>query len=279
MPLANRNKPRRTTQLVSLSANLTLVPVSLYLAFGAQYGEVLPLPVLETAWILFPVVIVYGCMLISAFELHLENHTAFGTRIFFKAGMVACLLTLITMALSHIMMLPSPRSIPLLFGTIYFLIAMLTRVFLKSPLAKLVDRSRHKAPVAIYGAGAAGTRLAAELQRSNLKQPVFFVDDNPNLNGLVILGLPIHNPDRLKILVRKHKVQQILVAIPSASKGRLNYLINELSALPAEARYVSPNADAGCGKDAIKNDSFVTLSTCLAKESATSKHLEYLETT
>ena len=256
MPLANRNISHRTTQLVSLSVNLTLVPVSLYVAFGVQNGELLPLSVLETAWILFPVVIVYGCMLISAFELHHDNLAVSSARVFFKTAMVACLLTLITMALSHIMMISSPRAIPLLFGTIFFFGSAILRVPLESILTILINHSSRRIPVAIYGAGAAGTRLAAALQQSNLKQPIFFVDDNTNLNGLVISGLPVHNPDRLKFLIRMHKVRKVLVAIPSASKGRLNYLTNELSTLSVEVQYIPSSAKPELEKSAVINDRF-----------------------
>ncbi|MCW5976532.1 MAG: polysaccharide biosynthesis protein [Bryobacteraceae bacterium] len=72
----------------------------------------------------------------------------------------------------------------------------------------------------IYGAGAAGELLLQDA-RSNARvsyQVAGFIDDNPAKKGMVIHGLRVLGPGRnLAQYARKHRVQDVLIAVPSAT--------------------------------------------------------------
>lgn len=81
--------------------------------------------------------------------------------------------------------------------------------------------------VLIVGAGEAGTMLAREMMRASLRQQaVGFVDDDPaklnaQVHGLRVLGCIAE----LRELVAKHRVQEIVIAVPSASPGQLRRIV------------------------------------------------------
>jgi len=92
--------------------------------------------------------------------------------------------------------------------------------------------------VIIYGAGSAGIQLATALFYSNKFQPVGFVDDNISLNKTSILGLNVYHPNDLERIIERKLVDEIFLAIPSASKKRTKKIINSLSLMSIRVRSV-----------------------------------------
>ena len=96
--------------------------------------------------------------------------------------------------------------------------------------------------VLIFGAGTVGKRLAVSLEKYPRYGylPVGFLDDktdHPNVkvgNPLSILG----TSDDLEYLVDKHEVDELILAIPSASSSRYEDLINRCNAISLPYKYV-----------------------------------------
>lgn len=80
----------------------------------------------------------------------------------------------------------------------------------------------------IVGAGRAGIAIAEELKRDselNLN-PVGFVDDNPSKHRIRIHGLRVFGSiDCMPEIIRRMKLQCVLIAIPSASGGQVERII------------------------------------------------------
>src|SRR5690606_4885053 len=83
--------------------------------------------------------------------------------------------------------------------------------------------------VVIYGAGAAGNQLLMALRLGHGRHPVAFIDDNPELAGRVIAGLPVHGIAELEQLIERKHVQEVLLAIPSAPRNRRAEIIGHLN--------------------------------------------------
>jgi FlaA1/EpsC-like NDP-sugar epimerase len=139
--------------------------------------------------------------------------------------------------------LSSPRSIPVIFGAVFFVSAVLFRVVTLQTLLAFDQRQKNNIKVAIYGAGAAGIQLAAALRQSQEAKPCFFVDDNRNLHGLLMNGISVHPPKLLKKCVAKYGIVQILVAMPSISEARRNEILRSLSELPVEVMILPSYVD------------------------------------
>lgn len=74
-------------------------------------------------------------------------------------------------------------------------------------------------PVLIFGAGDTGVLLAKEMKRhyNGEIRIVGFVDDDPNKQNLILLGIPVLGTrEDLPGLISKYDIQEIVIAIPSA---------------------------------------------------------------
>jgi FlaA1/EpsC-like NDP-sugar epimerase len=102
--------------------------------------------------------------------------------------------------------------------------------------------------VIIYGAGEAGRQLAVALQAGPDFAPVAFVDDDSSKERLNIAGLRVYAVEQLKNLIDEHRISQVLLAIPSASRTRRIEIVNQLEPLAVEVRVVPGMADMVSGE-------------------------------
>ncbi|NLY96557.1 MAG: polysaccharide biosynthesis protein, partial [Clostridiaceae bacterium] len=73
--------------------------------------------------------------------------------------------------------------------------------------------------ILIIGAGEAGVTIAREMlsHKELQSKPVAFVDENPEKIGKVINGIPVvGNLEKINEIILKKKVDEIIIAIPSA---------------------------------------------------------------
>lgn len=74
--------------------------------------------------------------------------------------------------------------------------------------------------VLIYGAGDAGDMVVREIRRSHkyIYNIRGFIDDDPTKKGMIINGIPVKgNKNSLKRIVENEYIEEVLIAIPSAS--------------------------------------------------------------
>ena len=50
-------------------------------------------------------------------------------------------------------------------------------------------------------------------------EPIAFIDESPILHKSYIVGLQVLNPSKLEKLIKREKVHEVLIAMPSASKS------------------------------------------------------------
>lgn len=98
--------------------------------------------------------------------------------------------------------------------------------------------SQSRVPVAIYGAGSAGSQLAAALVKSPHYKPVALLDDDSAKHRLVTSGLRIYPPTHLDKLIRRHDVRQLLIAMPTASRKRIKEIIEQVEPYRLRVRLV-----------------------------------------
>ncbi|HWT11174.1 MAG TPA: nucleoside-diphosphate sugar epimerase/dehydratase [Allosphingosinicella sp.] len=133
-----------------------------------------------------------------------------------------------------------PRSV----GFIYFGIAFLFLFFGRLAAARLLNGERRPllatgadgAParetrVAIYGATSAGSSLAEALRRHPHYRLRCFVDDNPALVGRSMAGLPIRSSVQLREEIQAGAVEQVFLAIQSATRSERMAALASLSGM------------------------------------------------
>ena len=119
--------------------------------------------------------------------------------------------------------------------------------------------------VIIYGAGSAGIQLATALKVSQEMQPIAFVDRDKSLHNSYVGGLKILPPSALEKLVRKKKVDEVLIAIPSASKSVLRSLLSEVEDYSIKVRILPGLAELAQGKVVVSELKEVDISDLLGR--------------
>ena len=123
-----------------------------------------------------------------------------------------------------------PRSLYILDFLTCFLFTSGVRVFTRIVQDSLYDGrvTAGEKAVLIYGAGAAGVTLLREI-RSNAAlhyRVLGFVDDNPQKRGIVIQGTKVlGSGTALAALVLKHKIEEVLIALPSATGQEMTTIL------------------------------------------------------
>lgn len=132
------------------------------------------------------------------------------------------------------------RGLLIIYGLVALVVLVGVRIFARRALFPRTDMisAERSIPVIIYGAGGSGSQLASALHAGPHYRVVAVLDDDPRKQGLMIAGIRIHAPTRLPALIERHKPQQLLIAIPSASRSRVREIIEGVSEHPLRIRLV-----------------------------------------
>jgi FlaA1/EpsC-like NDP-sugar epimerase len=144
-----------------------------------------------------------------------------------------------------------PRSVLLLDGIFTFLLAGGLRVVIRTLFARAVRRSRSNGrtsrvpwvraknakKILVVGAGAAGADLVQDIlaRMSGTREVVRVLDDDPRKVGRTLHGIPVVGPiARLSVVVEKYGVDEVLIAIASASGEQIRRIVEicEQAAIP-----------------------------------------------
>lgn len=107
----------------------------------------------------------------------------------------------------------------------------------------------------VVGAGAAGRALVKQLQAGELDvAPVAFVDDDPQLIGTEVCGLPVYGgTTELVEIAKKVQAREVLLAIPSSGGRLIRRLILECKGAGLPVRIVPGIRDIIRGDVSIAN--------------------------
>ncbi|WP_379137785.1 polysaccharide biosynthesis protein [Paenibacillus sp. sgz500958] len=121
----------------------------------------------------------------------------------------------------------------------------------------------------IVGAGAAGTMIARQLLTGRVKElkPIGFIDDNPNIRGLDIMGLPVlGGTTSIERIVMEYQVEHIVIAIPSLNKLQLKKIYDECLKTPAKTQIIPMLEDIASGKISVSQFRDVQVEDLLGRE-------------
>ena len=129
----------------------------------------------------------------------------------------------------------------------------------------LSDRVSEKR-IVIYGAGSAGIQLASALAVSKEMQPVAFLDKNPSLQGSYLVGIKVLHPKKLQKLANSGKIDEVLIAMPSASRSTLRTLLREIEEFSVKVRILPGVAALAQGEVAVSELKEVDISDLLGRQ-------------
>ncbi len=128
-------------------------------------------------------------------------------------------------------------------------------------------RKKLKRNVVIYGAGTAGIQLATVMSYSKEFRPIAFLDDSPELHKNTINSLRVYSIKELDKVILRLDVDEIFLALPSASHRRRKRVIQLLEKYPVHVRTLPSMTEVADGKIKLEDIKEIDLEDLLGRDS------------
>jgi len=234
---------RRYKRLIMILTDVIIIIVSLLLAYSLRYGELLPLEQMKQVWPLFPMMVFIGVLYSWMLGIPKIKLQSFDLQAIQRIALCSLLFILTAMSISFLLRFSAPRSVPMIFGVLFFTGSLFSRVNGLLLLRQLAQIGNVRIPVAIYGAGEGGIQLVSALQQSKQVKPVAFIDDNKLQQKLIIFGLSVSAPEDIEKIIKQKNIERILIAIPSLSQSDKREMAQKLSHLPCAIQIMPSHLD------------------------------------
>ena len=121
--------------------------------------------------------------------------------------------------------------------------------------------------VLVLGAGRAGDALVRDLVRENRYRPVGILDDNAQIRGARIHGVPVLGTlEQLPELARETAAQMLLIAMPSATSAQMQRVVGFCEATGLPFRTMPRLADVVAGRSLFGELKEVAIEDLLGRE-------------
>jgi UDP-N-acetylglucosamine 4,6-dehydratase len=270
--------PRRQKRLLQVSVDVVLVWLALWLAFVVRLGDYHDIhPFAAHAWVFIsapmialPLFIRFG--MYRAVMRYLGNDALIAIA---KAVSLSTLLLALAVYWFRNDVPVIPRSMVFNYWWLSLLFVGGLRLVMRQFFMGNWFGPEHAAVskqtggcvrVAIYGAGAAGNQLVAALRLGRVMTPVAFIDDDPGLSNRVIAGLRVYTAKHIAQLIEDTSASEILMAIPSATRGRRREILGLLEQFPLHVRSVPSVIDLASGQVKVDDVQEVDIADLLGRD-------------
>ena len=226
--------PRAVKGSILLINDHIILIASFLIALMLRVNDIWPANWIIASSPLLILLLVSGLVFSIALRLYSIKVGTFENTALLRTLCWVALLTIIGTIGNIIFQLGAPRTVPVIFGSVMFLLILTSRISMISLIVWLRDRSNGRIPIAIYGAGSGGLQMLAALNNSPEFRPTVFIDDNPTLKGTIIGGLKVITTEGLQPYIAKRLVNKIFLAIPSISPKMKRSIVNQLEQFDCE---------------------------------------------
>lgn len=241
--------PRSAKRAIMVGADLVFLPAALLTGLLLRYGFVLPETKVVILAVLAPAISMPVFMRLGLYRA-VVRFMGLGAGLAVLGGVTAAAVLLAAIA----PMLPG-RPLSLSVFVNFWLVALAyvggSRLLIRAYFHWLNNFFTERQPIAVYGAGTTGIQLATALLNGREFRPVVFIDANPNLQGSHILGVPVHGPEQLGKLIGDHRIQQVLLALPSATPGERRKILDRLEPFRVHVRTIPTMSDLVSGRSRL----------------------------
>jgi FlaA1/EpsC-like NDP-sugar epimerase len=242
--------PRETKRIIMATADAVAIPTALWAALALKFDRLDP--ALDRTLAYFLVAIATALFFFSVFGLYRAVIRFVGPKAMVTVFAGVSLSVLVLAGFDRFV---ASDQIPQSAFGIYWALALLyvggSRFVARSLFLHSGANGKAIARVAIYGAGDAGARVSSVLRGGPDFEPVAFIDDKKSLQGSNINGIRVYAPDCLQELVRRRKIDRILLALPSASRRRRREILTHLEPLGVHVQSLPNLSDLISGKSQI----------------------------
>ncbi|TDY02707.1 polysaccharide biosynthesis protein [Thiohalophilus thiocyanatoxydans] len=261
--------PRPYKQLVMAASDALLLIMALWAAFSLRLGT-LYVPQPPVLWVMLAAPLL-AIPLFIRFGLYRAIVRYIGLKAIWVVVQAVSLYALTWAVLAFLSGVESiPRSVILINWLVAILLIGGSRMLARWWFLRLQsepDASVHgRISVLIYGAGASGIQLATALSFSQQYRPVAFIDDNPALQGHQINGLPVFAFSALDKLIKRLRVREIMLAMPSAPRSRRKMIIRRLEPYSVHVKTLPGFTELADGRVKIEDVKEVEIDDLLGRD-------------
>ena len=159
---------------------------------------------------------------------------------------------------------PFPRSVILINWFLAIVVFSGSRIYARWLFSK---KQLNKKNVIIYGAGSAGLQLSNSLQASEKYNNIAYLDDNKVMQGSYINGTKVYSANDIALLIKKYKVSDLFLALPSISLKKRTEIIEKLMLLKIHVRSLPSLSDIAEGKVKIDDLKDINIKDLLGRNS------------
>jgi FlaA1/EpsC-like NDP-sugar epimerase len=259
-------------QIIVMVADVFCVLFSIWLGFSLRLGELYVFDAKQLV-LLLPVALLVTIPVFISFGLYRAVIRYVGVKALWAVLQAVTISVLIWGVLAVSFDFQMPRSVPLIVWLVLTMLIGGSRILARSLFAGLENRAAKKTGqknIYIYGAGKAGIQLAKALERDTNMHVVGFIDDDETLYDKHILGLKVNSFQSAEKLFAREAgeyIDEVLLALPSASHSRRAKIIRQLEAFSIQVRTLPGLSDLAQGKiniDAVKE---IDIADLLGRES------------
>jgi FlaA1/EpsC-like NDP-sugar epimerase len=248
-----------------IAADALAIPMALWAALALKFDRLDPL--LERTFAYFLVAIVSALFFFAVMGLYRAVIRFMGPR---ATATVIAGVSLSVLVLAVFDRFYANHQIPLSAFGIYWALALPwvggSRFIARYLFLRRSGAKGTAARIAIYGAGNAGARVCSALFAGPDFEPVAFIDDKKSLQGSSINGIAVYSPDGLQELVRRRRIDRIVLAMPSISRRRRREILTALEPLGVHVQSLPNLSDLISGKAQINELCDVDVSDLLGRD-------------
>ena len=248
-----------------MAADAVFLSAALWASVVLRYGDLYK-DVLEFWW-LFPGASAFGVAAFHRFDLYraIVRYIGPSSMVPVVQGVTAAavgvsLLAYLTGAVTF------PRSAPVIFWFIAIMMIGGSRLVIRTVFYGFNHGYLTREPVVIYGAGETGAQLAMALLNDSKYMPAAFVDDDPSLRKNTIHGVRVYEPGHLERLIYGQGINQIFLAIPSATAAQRKVILERLAELPVHIRTVPSFSELISGAASVGEMEEIEIGDLLGRE-------------
>lgn len=260
--------PRAAKRAIAVLVDLVLCLISVSAAFYLRLSEwSVPTPLQSTAYV---AAATFAIPIFVSFGLYRAIFRYAGRGAMYSVFKACAVYGLLYVTVFTSVGVPEvPRTIGLIQPLLlYFGVAasrFLAQYFLGGGYqAQLRGKARRR--VLIFGAGSAGRQLAAALASSNEMELIGYVDDDLRLHGHTLNSKHIYAAERLPDLVADLKIDDVLLAIPSAPRSRRADIVDSLRGISVSIQTVPGLMDIAHGRIKVQDLREVDIIDLLGRE-------------
>ena len=239
-------------KLLLIIIDILVIPLVLFFGFWVKHESPFSEEFLSTTWII-KATLLLGIPFYTLTGQYKSLTRYVGSRSLYYLISRNSILILIIIIIGKLLNLTLPSGGNLIiFLILVSFISGGIRFLLRDMLLYFSDfKKKNLKKVAIYGAGTSGAQLEATLRLSYDYSIEFFIDDNKELWRRSLNDIPIKSIDYLKN--NGHKIDQVLIAIPSLKKRNYKKILDKLSEYNISVLTIPSLSEIASGKSKINS--------------------------